>query len=338
MKRRTTISDIARELNLTPATVSRSLNNHPAISEKTKKLINETAIKLKYKRNEIATSLKSGRSKLIGVIIPSAEINFFGSVVHGIENMASKKGYNVLLYQSNESRENEAKAVDTFIRTRVDGILVSLAKETSDLSHFQEIKERGVPIVFFDRTQDALGMPSVVVDDRKGGFLATEHLIQQGYHRIAHISGHQQLSVFKNRQEGYLDALKKYHLPVDDKLIYPGKISIQSGKEAVLHFLKSKHPPDAIFAVEDFTALGAIKALKENGIRIPQDFGIVGFADELFGEHITPSLTTFNQKTVEMGEASFELLLNIIDKNKVMQPRIILEPKMIIRGSSVKNF
>lgn len=338
MKRRTTISDIARELNLTPATVSRSLNNHPAISEKTKKLINETAIKLKYKRNEIATSLKSGRSKLIGVIIPSAEINFFGSVVHGIENMASKNGYNVLLYQSNESRENEAKAVDTFLRTRVDGILVSLAKETSDFSHFQEIKERGVPIVFFDRTQDALGMPSVVVDDRKGGFLATEHLIQQGYQRIAHINGHQQLSVFKNRQEGYLDALQKYQLPVDEKLIYPGKISIQSGKEAVQHFLKSNHPPDAIFAVEDFTALGAIKALKENGIRIPQDFGIVGFADELFGEHITPSLTTFNQKTVEMGEASFELLLNIIDKKKVKQPRIILDPKMIIRGSSVKIF
>lgn len=336
MTHRTTISDIAKELNITPATVSRALSDHPGISLKTKELVHKTASRLHYKRNKIASSLRSGRSYLIGVIIPSAQINFFGSVVHGIENLASLHNYNVLIYQSNEDYAYEVKAIETFISARVDGILVSIAKNTFNYEHFIEAKKRGVPIIFFDRANDNLGISSVVVNDYKGGFLATQHLIQQGYTRIAHVSGPQHLKVFYDRLKGYTEALQTYHMPIEEDLIVEGNVSIESGKEAINKLLNSHHPPNAVFAVEDFTALGAIKELKGKNIKIPEEFGVVGFANETFGEHITPSLSTFDQQTVEMGKESLRLLLDIIEKPELHHrvSKIILDPIPIFRESS----
>ncbi len=335
-----TITDIARELNTTPATVSRALSNHPRISEKTKKSVHETALKLNYKRNRIASSLRSGKTHLIGVIIPSAEINFFGSVVHGIESIANENGYGVLLFQSNEQRDYEEKGLQNFLSARVDGILVSIAKDTIDYSHFREIKFRRVPLVFFDRANDNLDIDSVVIDDYKGAFLATEHLISQGYKRIAHISGPQHLKNFYDRLKGYMGALQANKIKIDHSLIYNGNISIESGRKGTSHFLSMQNPPDAIFATEDFTALGVIKEIKERGIQIPGQFGIVGFANELFGEHITPTLSTVDQQTIQMGKSALKLLLNIIEgigiRNHTKQ-KIVLEPLLICRDSSSRN-
>ena len=179
MEAKTTIHDIARELNTTASTVSRALNDHPSISLATKKAVNQTAHKLNYRQNRIAASLRLGKSKILGVIIPSAEINFFGSVVHGIEKIANENGYNVLLYQSNELPDFEKKGIETFLRSRVDGVLASIAKETTRPDHFLEIKKRGIPLVLFDRADDDLGISSVVINDYKGAFKATEHLILQ---------------------------------------------------------------------------------------------------------------------------------------------------------------
>jgi LacI family transcriptional regulator len=332
-----TITDIARELNTTPATVSRALSNHPRISAKTKKSVHEAALKLNYKRNKIASSLRSGKTHLIGVIIPSAEINFFGSVVHGIESVANAHGYGVLLFQSNENREYEEKGLQNFLSARVDGILVSIAKDTTDYSHFMEIKSRHVPIVFFDRTNDDLGMDSVVIDDYKGAFVATEHLITQGYRRIAHISGPRHLKNFHDRLQGYLDALRAHKIEIDHALIWGGNVSIESGREGTRHLLSLANPPDAIFATEDFTALGVIKELKEKGIKIPEEFGVVGFANELFGEHITPTLSTVDQQTIGMGRSALSLLLDIVEKRGIdhhVKQKIILEPLLICRDSS----
>ncbi len=335
-----TITDIARELNTTPATVSRALSNHPRISEKTKKSVHETALKLNYKRNRIASSLRSGKTHLIGVIIPSAEINFFGSVVHGIESIANENGYGVLLFQSNEQRDYEEKGLQNFLSARVDGILVCIAKDTIDYSHFREIKSRRVPLVFFDRANDDLDIDSVVIDDYKGAFLATEHLISQGYKRIAHISGPQHLKNFYDRLKGYMGALQANKIKIDHSLIYNGNISIESGRKGTSHFLSMQNPPDAIFATEDFTALGVIKEIKERGIQIPGQFGIVGFANELFGEHITPTLSTVDQQTIQMGKSALKLLLNIIEgigiRNHTKQ-KIVLEPLLICRDSSNRN-
>lgn len=337
--KKTTIHDIARELNFTPGTVSRALNDHPRISTQTKTLVKEKAKELKYKQNKIASSLRSGKSHTIGVIIPSAQMNFFGSVVHGIELMASSNGYSIILYQTEETSNLEKKAIETFLSARVDGILASVAKETVDLSHYHELQKRHVPLVFFDRTIDEMNVPSVVVDDYKGGFLATEHLIKKGYKKIAHVSGPQHIKGFHDRLLGYEAALRTHQLQPDIKLIFPGNISIESGKAAVDYFFELEDIPDAVFAAEDYTALGVIKGLKERMINIPDEFGVIGFANENFGEHITPSLSTVDQQTVQMGKEALGLLMEMIKTkdskvNINEHQKIVLEPVLCYRESS----
>lgn len=319
--------------------MSRALNNHPRISDSTKKAVAELAEKLNYRRNRIASSLRSGKTHTIGVIIPSAEINFFGSVVHGIESIANTHGYNILLYQSNESTEYEKKAIETFMDVRVDGVLASIAKETEDVSHYLELKNKEIPLVFFDRSKDMVNVPSVIVDDFKGGYIATEHLLQQGYSRIAHITGPLHLKIFNDRLNGYKSALHAAGLTVDESLIYAGNVSIAAGKSAVEYFFNMAKPPDGIFAVEDFTALGVIKAAKEKNISIPEQLGVIGFANEMFDEHITPSLSSIDQQTVLMGKEAFKLLLDLIyEKGELTLKKVnvVLEPIARFRQSSTK--
>lgn len=333
-----TISDIARELNITAATVSRALNDHPAIKETTKKAVRDIAVKLNYQPNKLASSLRLGKSNIIGVIIPSAEINFFGSVVHGIEKVANENNYNVLIYQTNEMYEFEKKGVQTFLRSQVDGVLASISKETINLDHYNEIKRRGVPLILFDRANDALDVSSVVVNDYAGAFAATKHLIEQGCKRIAHIGGQQHVSIFNQRLKGYIDALNVHNIPVNDDLIVYGKVSIESGRECMQNLLAGKQRPDGVFAVEDFTALGAIQAIKDSQKKIPDEIAIIGFANEAFGEYITPSLSTVNQQTVSMGQEAANLFFEGlgIDGRKVRPRKLVLEPELICRQSSIK--
>lgn len=336
---KTTIHDIARELHVTPSTVSRALNNHGSISEATKKAVTTTAQKLQYTHNKIASALRLGKTKIIGVIIPSAEINFFGSVVHGIEKVAREKGYSILMFQSNEQPAFEKQGVETFLRSRVDGVLVSISKETTDLSHFLEIKKRNVPLVLFDRASDDLGVPSVVVDDYAGAFKATQHLIEQGCRRIVHIGGQQHVSIFKQRLNGYTDALKKAGMPVSKRLIRYGRVSIGSGKQCMDELLRLSLPPDGVFAVEDFTALGALQSLKEAGKKVPEEVAIIGFANEAFGAYITPSLSTVDQQTIRMGEEAAHIFFdNIGQANfyKAAPLKKVLEPVLVYRGSSLR--
>jgi LacI family transcriptional regulator len=335
---RTTILDIARALNVAAATVSRALNDHPAISDATREAVKQTAKQMNYQPNKIASSLRSGKSQIIGVIIPSAEINFFGSVIHGIENVASRNDYNVLIYQSNELYELEKKAVQTFLRSRVDGVLASISKETINLGHYADLKTKGVPLVLFDRAHDSLQVPAVVVNDYQGAFNATRHLIEQGCRRIAHIGGQQHVTNFNQRLRGYIDALNVHNIAVNDDLIVYGKVSIESGRECMKQILR--HKPDAVFAVEDFTALGAMQAIKDAGVSIPDDIAIIGFANEMFSEYLTPSLSTVNQHTVRMGEEAASLFFDIFNKKitiKAPPRKFILEPEIICRQSSIKH-
>lgn len=334
---RTTILDIARELKVAAATVSRALNDHPAISDATREAVKLAAKRMNYQPNKIASSLRSGKSRIIGVIIPSAEINFFGSVIHGIEKIASKNDYNVLIYQSNELYELEKKAVQTFLRSRVDGVLASISKETINLGHYADLKAKGVPLVLFDRANDALQVPAVVINDYQGAFNATKHLIEQGCRRIAHIGGQQHVTNFNQRLRGYIDALNVHNIAVNDDLIIYGKVSIGSGRECMKQLLSRQ--PDAVFAVEDFTALGAMQAMKEAGIKIPEDIAIIGFANEMFSEYLTPSLSTVNQHTVRMGEEAASLFFELFHKRvslKAAPRKLILEPEIICRQSSTK--
>ncbi|MCZ2459818.1 MAG: LacI family transcriptional regulator [Chitinophagales bacterium] len=340
MGKNITIADIARELNTTPATVSRALSDHPAISDSTKRSVQQTALRLNYKRNRIASSLRSGKTHLIGVLIPGTDQSFFGSLIHSIEKNAFKKGYSILLHQSNESSEQEKKGLEAFLSAGVDGILVSIAKEASDHSHFHTIKERGIPVLFFDRANDDTGISSVTVDDYKGAFLATEHLIDRGYKRIAHISGPQHLKNYLDRLNGYLGALQARKIKTEPALIMNGSLSIDQGKAAIRKLLNLPNPPDAVFASDDFTALGVILELKERKIRIPGNFGVAGFSNEDFGQYITPSLTTVDQQTELMGQSALEELIRQIEspaKEKASEPGIVLEPRLMVRESSLRK-
>ncbi|WP_207429846.1 LacI family DNA-binding transcriptional regulator [Sabulibacter ruber] len=340
---RTTIHDIAKELNTSPSTVSKALNDHPSISAATKELIRTAAQNLNYRQNRLASSLRSGRTNIIGILIPSTDIGFFGAVVHGIEKIARSNGYNILLFQSSETGEYEVEGVETLLQTSVDGIIASIAKDTSNLDHFYDVKRRKVPLVMFDRVKDELTSPSVVVDDYKGAFMATEHLIQKGYKRIAHISGPQHIKIFNDRLLGYVDALKKNNLPVDDDLIQYGRNSIESGKLGAERLLSRDKNIDAIFAVVDITALGALQYLKQQGIKMPEQVGVLGFGNESFTPYVTPTLSTIDQQPARMGEEAFTLFLEALGKKSngvdtlemLEEPKkIILEPVLIEREST----
>jgi LacI family transcriptional regulator len=335
-----TITDIARALNVTPSTVSRALNDHTAISSSTKEAVHKIAKSLNYHPNRVASSLRLGKSKIIGVIIPSAEMNFFGSVVHGIEKIASDNDYNVLIYQSNELEAIEQKGVRTFLRSRVDGVLASISKETRNLAHFEELKQQGVPLVLFDRVNEDLNVPAVSIDDFKGAYEATEHLIQQGCSRIAHIAGPQHVSIFRQRLDGYKEALRANGFSIDEELIVAGALTIETGYSCMSQLAGLKNKPDGVFAAEDFSALGAMKALKEAGIRIPDEAAVIGFANEVFGEHITPSLSTIDQQTIRMGEEAAKLYFELSKDNtfyKKPPKKIVLNPVLHARHSSLRK-
>jgi LacI family transcriptional regulator len=319
--KKVTIEDIAKELNITFSTVARALKNNPAISEATKKAVREAAERLNYRQNRLASSLRSGRTNIVGIIIPSIELSFFGSIVHGIEKVMNENGYTVLLYQSNEQFLNEVDGVETFLQSRVDGIMASIALNTKDLEHYKEIKKRNIPLILFDRVNEELEVPSVFIDDFKGGFLATEHLIKQGYKDIIHISTEQNVHLFKERLRGYIEALNHYNIPVRDELIVYGKVSIESGKECIQSLIEKGIKFDSVFAVEDFTALGVIQFLKSYNNPSFKNVGVIGFANESFGQYISPSLSTVDQQTTEMGAAAAQLFIKLIADKKFYEKK-----------------
>jgi LacI family transcriptional regulator len=338
VKKRVTINDIAKKLGTTPATVSRALSDRPEISEETKKRVRKEAKRLDYDVNKVASSLRSGKTHIIGVLIPTAEHPFFGSVIHGITNLANEQGYDVLIHQSNESQKFEAKGINAFISARVDGIVAALSKDTKDFSHFLKARKQKIPVVFFDRINDDLDIPSVSINDFQGAFFATDYLIKKGYRRVAHVSGPQHLHPFNERFKGYKHALKENKMSFDPALVHPGDLSIEGGRRATVQLLSLSNPADAIFATEDFTALGVIKELKEKRIRIPSQFGVFGFCNEVFGDHITPRLSTIDQQTQLMGQEAFKLIFNMIKNPKFdSHIRIVLESIPVIRDSSERS-
>jgi LacI family transcriptional regulator len=340
LARRTTIQDIARSLQVNAATVSRALNDHPAISAATKEAVQGAARLLNYQPNRVASSLRLGKTRILGVMIPSAEINFFGSVVHGIERVASEQDYNVIIYQSNESEDWERRGVHTFLRSQVDGVLVSMSKQTTDTSHWNSLIKQGIPLVLFDRVNALLPAPSVSIDDRLGAFLATGHLAEQGYRRIAFIGGQPHVPIWQARLEGYRQALQQFGLRADPEWIHYGDVSIESGASCMESLLAAKQRPDAVCCVEDFTALGALQVLQQRGIAVPEEMGLVGFANEAFGAFITPSLTSVDQQTVRMGEEAARLFFSLSEKKDFYAgrpKRLVLEPTLVVRASSQKN-
>lgn len=341
-KKKTTIHDIAEELDITASTVSRALKDHPRISDSTKKLVIKTAEKLNYQPNNIAAALRKGKSNIIGVIIPMADRNFFASVIRGIEEVVNKAGYRVIISQSNDSPEKEKQNITALLESQVDGILASYAKETTEFSHYEEIINRNVPLILFDRlheTLESLEVGSVVINDYLGAYKATEHLIDQGCKRIAHFSGYQQVSIYKERRRGYEEALRRNNIPIDESLIIESNLKLEAGRELGQEVLSWDELPDAIFSASDYGAVGAMEVLKKNGIRIPEDIAIVGFLNESFTSFVEPALTTVDQHGEKMGQISAQKFLDHMDNEKknYTPSKTVLNPELIVRKSSLKN-
>jgi LacI family transcriptional regulator len=338
-----TIKDIARELGISPSTVSRALKDHPDISVETKKAVNALADKLNYQPNIVALNLRQKKTNTIGVIIPEVVHFFFSTVISGIEDVAYSAGYNVILAQSNESYTREVAHVKALFNSRVDGMLLSLSRETTNFDHVESIISKGVPIVFYDRMYNSPTSSKVIVDDYAGAKEAVNHLITQGCKNIVHLVGAPNLIISIERLRGYKDALKENNMPVrEEYIIACDSGTFEEGKKITEKVLSSKLKIDGIFSNNDPMAMGAMVAIKEKGFKIPDDIAIIGFSNWFIGELMEPSLSTIDQPGFEMGQEAARLLirqieLKVKDQYEPVEEIKVLRTRLIIRNSSIRK-
>jgi DNA-binding LacI/PurR family transcriptional regulator len=332
--RQVTIKDLANELGISPSTVSKALKGHRDISNATKLSVKALADKWNYKPDQIALSLKSGSSKIIGVIVPEIVHYFFSTVIGGIEDIAYDSGYHVMFCQSSELYTREVKAVETLLSSRVDGILVSVSKTTDNFDHFRKIQDNGIPLVFFDRICEEVATDRVIVDDESGAFNAVCHLIDIGCINIVHLAGPPNLLIGKNRTNGYIRALREHNIPINENDI----IRCDTGEDAirvVSELLKRKVKPDGIFAVNDLTAASAMKVINDSGYNVPENIAVVGFTSGLISDLTNPTLTSVEQHGYLLGKEAVRLLIGRLEKkdDSPFQTKII-KTELEIKGST----
>jgi DNA-binding LacI/PurR family transcriptional regulator len=336
-KGQVTIKDIARELGISPSTVSKALKGHRDISSSTKQAVKKLAESWNYKPDQIALSLKSGLSKTIGVIVPEIVHYFFSTVISGIEDLAFDSGYHVMFCQSSELFAREVKSVETLLSSRVDGILVSVSKTTRNYDHFKKIQENGMPLVFFDRVCDEIDTDRVIVDDEAGAYEAVRHLISIGCKKIVHLSGPPTLNIGKSRTDGFIRAMKEFSIPFSEDNI----IRCDSSEDAELivpKLLARQEKPDGIFAVNDLTAAASMKVIRDMGYRIPDDIAVVGFTSGLISDLTNPTLTSVEQHGYLIGKEAVRLLINRLEKKHDLpfQTKVI-KTELVIKGSTQRK-
>jgi len=334
-----TIYDIARELKLSAATVSRGLNNHPAINSETKKRITEMAKKMGYRSNLFASNLRRQRTQTLGVIIPKLNSHFVSSALAGIEKVANHAGYNLIISQSQESIKKEIANSITMFNSRVDGLIVSLSENTRNLAHFDRFFKRGIPVVFFDRVATTKYSAHVIIDNFKAGYEATSHLIAQGCSQIIHATGPLTSNVYVDRMQGYRQALSDHGLPFQEQNLIIKTLDEQGAENIARDILNRKPFPDGIFISNDNCAVVCLQALTQAGVDVPGDVAIVGFNNDLISRMVEPKLTTVNYPGEHMGEV---VALNLVNHLEGVSPltaknAIIVHSELIIRGSSLRQ-
>lgn len=339
-QKRTTIYDIAKKLNLNASSVSRALSGSGNVSEATKKLILDTAKELNYKQNSLASNLRKGENQTIGVIVPRINQNYFSNIIAGIEEVTYQKGYNLIICQSNESYEKELKCVNTLINQHVSCIIISISADFENGDHLKSISDHGIKLIQFDRVDDNLDTFKVLSDNEQAAFEAVNHMIEQGYKKIALLEGPQNLNIFRQRKAGYLAALKSNNLPIIPQLIKENAWTRELGAAATADLLNLPEPPDAIFAsTSDFAALGVLDVAQKRGLKVPKELGICGFSNEAFTEITQPSLTTIDQFSKEMGkkiaDVYFQEMKN--EKQSIHSKTVNIKPSLIIRNSTLKK-
>ncbi len=329
-----TLEDIARHLNISKVAVSKALRDHPDISEETKKRVRTMAKKLDYYPNYIARNLSSKKTFTIGVVVPDIGNPFFASAIDGIVDVATEKGYNTILTVSRENSELEMQNIHTLLSMRVDGLLVSISQQTTDVSLYQRLAKRKIRLVFFDRAIKHLSFSSVTVNDRKGATQLIEYVLQQGYTKIAHLAGYSSLDIGKNRRLGFLDALRKQNLHVKPEWILEGGFRQEDGYRHMLELLHMKERPEVVFAVNDPVAKGAYKAIREKQLRIPGDIAMVGFGYGEYARMLVPPLTIMKQNPVAIGQKATEQLMDEIEQSIRNEPKSIVIPMELVIGES----
>ena len=334
-----TIKDLAERLQISVSTVSRALKDNPEISQQTRKIVQDLAKELGYRPNPIAVALKTQKSNTIGVVVPQIVSAFFSTVVKSIEEIADQNGYNVLVASSNETFEKEKKNINVFLSNRCDGIILSISKSTTSYEHIQKILDMGTPLVLFDRTVKELEVSKVVADDADAAFKVVQHLIQVGAKKIALLTGPEQLSIGKNRMKGYLKAMTMYRMEINtDYIVRCNDFSVQAAKEATARLLNMKTIPDAIFGINDDMAIGAIEAIKEKGLKIPEDIAIVGFSNSKRSRYMSPTVSSINQFPEKIGTRAAELLFQqILDPKHAQIREEVINSELIVRESSNRS-
>ncbi len=335
----TTIIDIARQLGISKSTVSRALTGHPNVNAKTRQRVLELAEQLDYQRNQLAISLLTNQTRTIGIMVPEFISFFFPKVIIGAQEVLAEAGYNVVICHSNESYETEVANAKALLASRVDGLIVSHTKETRNFDHFRVFQRRGIPVVFFNRVCEDINVSKVTVNDYDGAFQAVEHLIQTGKRRIAHLAGPDSLPNSRNRLNGYRDALRKYGIDEEPELIISYDLTLEKANIYVNHLLNLPQPPDALFTINDPTAIEALQVIKNRGLRIPDDIAIVGFSNDPISALVEPGLTTVAQPISEIGQQSAHLLMEQLADKEQMKPArtVVLETQLIVRGSTVQG-
>ncbi len=329
-----TIKDLARILQISVSTVSRALRNASDINPKTKEAVLKLAQELNYEPNFIAQSLVKKQTKIIGVIVPAIHSNYFSQALSGMTDVASEHNYHVMFCQSNETLAQEISSIKKLVATNVDGLLVSVSKESIDISEFEKIRQKGIPIVMYDRILHEFSCSKVIVDEYEGAYNAVRHLIKKGCKRIAHITGPQDLSVSVNRLNGYRDALKDHKLKADPSLVVSAKAFEEDALGAAKKIVAIKPAVDAIFCINDLSAVIVLKYLKSKGIKVPQQMRVVGFNDDPISEYVDPSLTTVMQPGYEVGKLAMGILIDEIQNKNFPCQTFRLRTRLVVRNSS----
>lgn len=334
LNKQVTLKDLARKLRLSVSTVSRALRDVPDINPETRKQVLALAEELNYEPNFIAKSLVNKQTKVIGVILPVIASRYFANALSGMMEVANSRGYHIMFCQSDECPEKELNSIRKLVSTRIDGLLISVSKDTRDPEPFLKVQQKGIPVVFFDRALESVTATKVTVNQHNGAFRVVEHLIQRGYTRIAHIAGPRQLAIAIDRLNGYKAALKKYDLPVNENFILHCEKFQEDALEMVKQLFRNDEKPDAIFAVNDSSAIICMKYLQSLGYRIPHDIAVAGYNNDPVSEVVWPPLTTIMQPSFEVGKVATQLLIDEIEHSTKIYHEKILNSELIIRSSS----
>ena len=298
--------------------------------------VKELAKRLNYRPNPFAQSLRKEGPRIIGVVVPNLVTHFYAAVLDGIEDEARRAGYSVISSNSHESCEDEMRAIDNFVNLHVEGIIASVSQNTTDYSHFEKVSKMGIPLVFFGRTCLPDLFSSVTANGDVAAQKATQHLIETGSRRIAFLGGPNHLDMVKRRKHGYLEALRDNRIPIDRELVVCNRIDFDLVVEATKQLLQIENRPDAILAVNDTVTFAAFTAIKEMGLRIPEDVALIGFTDDLHARYVTPQMSAIEDQSYKMGCVAYDLLQKSIsgDPNKYKK---IVPQKLVIRGTSDKH-